>query len=42
MRPALLERMYPRLDEWRAAQKALDPRGAMRCDLARRVHLVAP
>jgi len=41
MRPELLARMYPRLDEWRATQTGLDPHGVMHCDLARRVRLVA-
>jgi len=40
MHASLLERMYPRLEEWRSAQSALDQNGVMRCDLARRVRLV--
>jgi decaprenylphospho-beta-D-ribofuranose 2-oxidase len=40
MRPAALREMYPGLDRWREARARLDPRGAMRSDLARRLELV--
>ena len=33
--------MYPRLEEWRRLQRALDPDGVMRSDLARRTGLLA-
>jgi decaprenylphospho-beta-D-ribofuranose 2-oxidase len=39
LRPELLSRMYPRLDEWRAARDRLDPDRRMRSDLARRLGL---
>ncbi len=39
LRPELLPRMYPRLDEWRAARERLDPGRRMRSDLARRLGL---
>jgi decaprenylphospho-beta-D-ribofuranose 2-oxidase len=39
LRPDLLAAMYPRLGEWRAARERVDPRGAMRSDLARRLEL---
>ena len=39
MRPDALRAMYPRLAEWRAVRERLDPRGAMRSDLARRLEL---
>jgi decaprenylphospho-beta-D-ribofuranose 2-oxidase len=39
LRPELLRRMYPRLDEWRAARDRLDPKHRMRSDLARRLEL---
>ena len=42
LRPALLAAMYPRLEQWRLAQRRLDPEGVMRSDLARRVGLLAP
>ena len=42
LRPELLAAMYPRLEEWRQAQRRLDPGGVMRSDLARRVGLLAP
>jgi decaprenylphospho-beta-D-ribofuranose 2-oxidase len=36
---AMLERSYPRLDEWRQQRALLDPRGVFSSDLARRVKL---
>ncbi|MGH2950297.1 MAG: FAD-binding protein [Solirubrobacteraceae bacterium] len=39
LRRGVLRAMYPRLDEWRAARERLDPRGAMRSDLQRRLEL---
>jgi decaprenylphospho-beta-D-ribofuranose 2-oxidase len=39
VRAELLERMYPRLGEWRAIQRRVDPDGTMRSDLARRLGL---
>ena len=42
LRPELLAAMYPRLEEWRRLQRALDPAGVMRSDLARRTGLIAP
>ena len=39
VRPELLERMYPRLREWRAVQHDVDPEGVMRSDLDRRLGL---
>lgn len=39
LRPERLERMYPRLAEWRRVQAAIDPDGRMQCDLARRLRL---
>jgi len=41
LRPHLLPRMYPELTRWREIQAALDPKGVMRSDLARRLHLVS-
>jgi decaprenylphospho-beta-D-ribofuranose 2-oxidase len=35
----LVRAMYPRLDEWRAVRRRLDPTGAMRSDLGRRLGL---
>jgi decaprenylphospho-beta-D-ribofuranose 2-oxidase len=35
----LIERMYPRLGEWRAIRQAADPEGIMRSDLDRRLGL---
>lgn len=40
MRPELVPAMYPRLDEWRAVQRRLDPQGRLRSDQARRLQLV--
>ncbi|HLL87620.1 MAG TPA: FAD-binding oxidoreductase [Thermoleophilaceae bacterium] len=40
LRPELLEPMYPELARWREVQARLDPRGALRSDLGRRVGLV--
>jgi len=40
LRPERLAAMYPRLDEWRAVQSKVDPRGVMRSDLARRLELM--
>lgn len=37
---AMLADMYPRLDEWRAIQASLDPRGTMQSDLDRRLGVV--
>ena len=39
MRPDVVEAMYPRLGQWREARGRLDPDGAMRSDLARRLAL---
>lgn len=39
LRPELLPRMYPRLDEWRSVRERLDPDRRMRSDLARRLGL---
>lgn len=39
MRPELLPRMYPRLEEWRAVRDRLDPERRMRSDMARRLGL---
>ncbi len=39
MRAELLPRMYPRLDEWRAARDRVDPEHRLRSDLARRLGL---
>lgn len=38
--PDLVEAMYPRLPEWRAVQRELDPQGRFRSDLDRRLGLV--
>lgn len=39
MDPALLEPMYPRLEEWRKARAAADPDGVFNSDQARRLRL---
>ena len=39
VQPELLERMYPRLEEWRRLQREADPEGVMRSDLDRRLGL---
>lgn len=39
LRPELLARMYPRLDEWREIRAKLDPDRVFQSDLARRLHL---
>ena len=39
-RPELLERWYPRLDEWRAVQRRLDPAATLESDLSRRLDLL--
>jgi decaprenylphospho-beta-D-ribofuranose 2-oxidase len=40
MKPDVVETMYPRLGEWRAARAAADPNGLWRSDLATRVDLL--
>ncbi|WP_017972785.1 FAD-binding oxidoreductase [Actinopolyspora halophila] len=37
--PEMIERMYPRIDEWRKTRAAVDPQGIFRSDLARRLNL---
>ncbi|CAN5603538.1 FAD-binding oxidoreductase [soil metagenome] len=37
--PGMIELMYPEVGRWRAVRDAVDPRGVMRSDLARRVGL---
>ncbi|MGQ0823957.1 MAG: FAD-binding protein [Actinomycetota bacterium] len=39
LRPELLRAMYPRLDQWRDARTALDPRHHLRSDMDRRLDL---
>ena len=39
MDPALLPRMYPRLDEWRSVRDTWDPNHRFDSDLARRLKL---
>jgi decaprenylphospho-beta-D-ribofuranose 2-oxidase len=40
LRPELMEVMYPEFAHWQAIRERLDPEGAMRSDLARRLQLV--
>jgi decaprenylphospho-beta-D-ribofuranose 2-oxidase len=39
LHPALLPRMYPRLDEFRAVRERVDPHRVLRSDLARRLEI---
>ena len=39
LRPALVPRMYPRIDEWREVRRRVDPDGVLQSDLARRLAL---
>ncbi len=39
LRPELLAAMYPRLDEWRAVRKRVDPAGVLQSDMGRRLGL---
>jgi decaprenylphospho-beta-D-ribofuranose 2-oxidase len=39
LQPALLPAMYPRLEEWRATRRRVDPTGVLTSDLARRLEL---
>jgi decaprenylphospho-beta-D-ribofuranose 2-oxidase len=39
LRPELVPRMYPRLDEWRDVQARVDPDRVLQSDLSRRLHL---
>jgi decaprenylphospho-beta-D-ribofuranose 2-oxidase len=39
MRPELLPVMYPRLDEWLAVRRSVDPKQQLMSDLARRLRL---
>ncbi|CAN5385721.1 FAD-binding oxidoreductase [soil metagenome] len=40
--PESIRRGYPRLDEWRAVQRRVDPTGRWQSDLARRLELLTP
>jgi decaprenylphospho-beta-D-ribofuranose 2-oxidase len=40
VRPELVPRMYPGLDDWRRVQRTLDPDGVLQSDLARRLSLL--
>jgi decaprenylphospho-beta-D-ribofuranose 2-oxidase len=40
--PESIRRGYPRLDEWRAVQRRVDPAGRWQSDLARRLELLTP
>ena len=40
--PELITAMYPRLAEWQAIQRNLDPYGVMQSDMSRRLSLTAP
>ena len=40
LRPELLPAMYPRLDEWQAVRRRVDPDGVLSSDLARRLRLL--
>jgi decaprenylphospho-beta-D-ribofuranose 2-oxidase len=42
MPAALVPPMYPRLDEWRAVRRRVDPTGVFQSDLARRLDLCGP
>jgi decaprenylphospho-beta-D-ribofuranose 2-oxidase len=37
--PDMLQRMYPRIDEWRKVRAAVDPRGVFSSDMSRRLAL---
>lgn len=39
LRPELVPAMYPRLDEWRAVKRRVDPGNVLRSDLSRRLRL---
>lgn len=40
MRPELVPEMYPRLDEWRAVQRSVDPGARLHSDQSRRLQLL--